>query len=125
MTKSLATFLALVAINTATLYSQSSGTVGGTISFISGTSLPFDMVGYGAHLSFTVKCGRLNRKETADENGDFQISLPSGEWHLVRVLDTLGHEVTIERTQARDFRVRSGKHARFDIMVRKSQDGKP
>jgi len=112
-------FLALAEIGACPLHAEASGTVGGTVVLVSGTAPSLRTVGYGAGMTLILDCNGSELKRIADENGDFQISLPAGKWHLVRVLDGRRREVAIERTQSRDFDVRDDQHTRFDVMVRR------
>jgi hypothetical protein len=101
---------------------ESSGTVGGTAVFVSGTADSLHTVDYGSGVTFAVNCNGKRFEKTVDENGDFQISLPAGKCRLIRVEDEKHHELALEKKQVKVFSVRPNQHTRFDIMLRKSRD---
>jgi hypothetical protein len=103
-------------------FADSTGTVGGTVVFVSGDVPALHVGSYGSGVTFSIVCNRKQFDITADENGDFQISLPSGSCRLIRALDRQHHEIPIDKTQARNLVVRKGGHTRFDVMLRKSTD---
>ena len=104
------------------LSAETSGTVGGTAVFVSGTAPALHTVDYGSGVTFSVNCNGKRFDRTVDENGDFQVSLPVGKYRLIRVVDAEHHELSLEKTQVKTFTVKPNKHTRFDIMLRKPGD---
>ncbi|MCZ2076113.1 MAG: hypothetical protein LC130_14070 [Bryobacterales bacterium] len=104
----------------ASLTAAATGTLGGTVAVVT----PDRQFG-GAVPGAVVELDRAGTriKLTADENGDFIISLSPGDYHLVRVLNAESQELKLHARQARGFTVRKRKHTRFDVMISPEADG--